>query len=347
MKKFLSVLLSVIMLVSCISIFPFSAMANTKKTAADISLNQTVSTYVDSVTREYWLKFEPAYSGFYEFVCTSPVYSGMVLGSIFDASEEVLMMTASTAGSGDFITAAELNAGDTYYFVLETDGTVYSSSVTVRPHYHLFNQAENYPAIYDANDSSNNTDGARYVYCAYCSEYLTNAIYYAPAKISVKTKKFTYNGKAKTNTVTVTDRLGNVIPPTEYKATYKNNTKPGNATVYVTFNNVNYSGSMKATFLIIPKKATLSSVKSPKKKQLKITWKKDKTVSGYQLQYSTSKKFYKSKTKTVTVSKKSTSKTISKLKTNKKYYVRVRSYKTINGKKVYGSWSSVKSVKVK
>lgn len=334
------------MLISCVSVSSFSAMANTKKTAGDISLYQTVTVYVDSVSREYWLKFEPAQSGYYEFVC-SPVYSGMVLGSIFDASEEVLMMTAGSNGSGDFITAAELNAGDTYYFVIETYGSAYYSGVTVRPHSHLFNQAENYPAIFDMNDSSNNTDGGNYVYCAYCSEYLTNAVYYAPSGISVKTKKFTYNGKKKTNTVTVTDRFGNVIPPSEYKVTYKNNTNPGTAAVTVTFNNINYSGSMKSTFLIIPKKPTLSSVKSPKKKQLKITWKKDKTVSGYQVQYSTSKKFYKSKSKAVTVSKKSTSKTISKLKSNKKYYVRVRSYKTINGKKVYGSWSSVKYAKIK
>ncbi|MGN1421081.1 MAG: fibronectin type III domain-containing protein [Eubacterium sp.] len=322
-------------------------MANTKKTASDISLNQTVGAYVDSVTREYWLKFEPTYNGYYEFVCSSPVVGGMMLGSIYDATGEVLMMSACTAGSGDFITAAELDAGETYYFVLETDGTAYSTDVTVRVHNHLFNQTEHYPAIYDANDSSNNADGENYVFCAYCSEYVTTATYYTPAKISLKTKKFTYNGKKKTTTVTVTDRLGNVIPPSEYKVTYKSNTNPGTATVTVTFNNVNYSGSMKSTFLIIPKKATLSSVKSPKKKQLKISWKKDTTVSGYQLQYSTSKKFYKSKTKTVTVSKKSTSKTISKLKSNKKYYVRIRSYKTINGKKYYGSWSSVKSVKLK
>ncbi|MGN1328794.1 MAG: fibronectin type III domain-containing protein [Eubacterium sp.] len=347
MKKLLSVLLSIIMLVSCASISSFSAMANTKKTATDISLNQTVDTYVDSVSREYWLKFVPDYSGCYEFVCTSPVYSGMVLGSIFDASEEVLMMTAGSTGNGDFITAAELNAGDTYYFVLETDGSIYSTGVTVRPHNHLFNQTENYPAIFDANDSGNNVDGGNYVYCAYCSEYLTNAVYYAPAKMSISTKKVAYNAKAKTTTVTVTDRLGNVIPSSEYKVTYKNNTKPGTATVIVTFNNNNYSGSMKSSFLIIPKKATLSSVKSPKKNQIKVSWKKDTTVSGYQVQYSTSKKFYKSKTKTVTVSKKNTSKIFSKLKSNKEYYVRVRSYKTIQGKKYYGAWSSVKSVKIK
>lgn len=347
MKKFLSVLFSIVILVGCVSTSSFSATANTKKTAEEIVVNQSVGAYVDSATKEFWVKFEPAYSGYYEFVCTAPVYNGMVLGSIFDASEEVLMMNACNAGNGDFITAAELEGGDTYYFVLEGDGSAYATDIIVRPHNHFFNHVENYPAIFDANEPNNNTDGGNYVFCAYCNEYVTNALYFSPAKMSIKTKKFTYNGKKKTTTVTVTDRLGNIIPATEYRVSYKSNTNPGTATVTVTFTNVNYCGSMKTSFTIVPKKLSISALKSPKKKQLKVTWKKDKTISGYQVQYSTSSKFSKSKTKTVNVSKKSTSKTVSKLKSKKKYYVRIRSYKTSQGKKLYGSWSKVKSIKIK
>lgn len=87
------------------------------------------------------------------------------------------------------------------------------------------------------------------------------------------------------------------------------------------------------------------------KKSFKVTWKKVSGVKGYQIQYSTSKKFTKKKTKSVMISKntaKHPSKTIKKLKSNKKYYVRVRTYKTVkvNGKsvKVYSKWSKVKSV---
>ena len=73
-------------------------------------------------------------------------------------------------------------------------------------------------------------------------------------------------------------------------------------------------------------------------------------VDGYQVQYSTDKKFKKN-TKTVTIKKNKTSTTVKKLKANKKYYVRVRTYKNVkvNGKtkKVYSSWSKVKSVKTK
>ena len=82
-------------------------------------------------------------------------------------------------------------------------------------------------------------------------------------------------------------------------------------------------------------------------KSFKVTWKKKTGVSGYQVQYATDKKFKKNK-KTVTVAKKNaTSKTIKKLKSKKTYYVRVRTYKIVNGKKVYSSWSKVKAVKTK
>ncbi|MGN1123143.1 MAG: fibronectin type III domain-containing protein, partial [Eubacterium sp.] len=77
-----------------------------------------------------------------------------------------------------------------------------------------------------------------------------------------------------------------------------------------------------------------------------ITFKKVKGISGYEVQCATDKKFKKNK-KSVTVKKNKTSATVKKLKVNKKYYVRVRTYKTVNGKKIYSSWSKVKSVKTK
>lgn len=94
------------------------------------------------------------------------------------------------------------------------------------------------------------------------------------------------------------------------------------------------------------KKVKVASAKAGKK-SVKVTWKKVTGIKGYQIQYSTNKKFKKGN-KTITVkSTKSTSATIKKLKSKKKYYVRMRTYKVVNGKKVYSAWSKAKSVKVK
>lgn len=95
-------------------------------------------------------------------------------------------------------------------------------------------------------------------------------------------------------------------------------------------------------------KVALSSVKSKKSRQITVKWKKNSKVSGYQIQYSTSKKFTKKTTKTVTVKKnKTTSYTLKKLKAKKKYYVRIRGYKTYKGKNYYSSYSKAKSVTAK
>ena len=95
-----------------------------------------------------------------------------------------------------------------------------------------------------------------------------------------------------------------------------------------------------------PKSASIKKVKAAKK-AISVIWKKVSGVKGYQVQVATDKKFKKNK-KTVTIKKQKTTKaTVKKLKAKIKYYVRVRTYKIVNGKKVYSAWSKVKSVKTK
>ena len=95
-----------------------------------------------------------------------------------------------------------------------------------------------------------------------------------------------------------------------------------------------------------PKSTNPKKVKAAKK-AVSVEWKKVSGVKGYQIQVATDKKFKKNK-KTVNIKKQKTTKTtIKKLKAKKKYYVRIRTYKIVNGKKVYSSWSKVKSVKTK
>ena len=102
----------------------------------------------------------------------------------------------------------------------------------------------------------------------------------------------------------------------------------------------------KVTVTVNPAKVKLTGVKNYKGKKLKASWKKNTKGTGYQIQYSTSSKFKSAKTVTVK-GYKSTSKTITKLTKNKKYYVRVRTYKTVGKVNYYSGWSNVKSITIK
>lgn len=94
-----------------------------------------------------------------------------------------------------------------------------------------------------------------------------------------------------------------------------------------------------------PKKVSGLTVKNQKGKKLKISYKKVSGATGYEISYSTSKSFAKSKTKTVKTKK--TSYTVKNRKKGKTYYVRVRAYKTSNKTTVKGAYSTVKKVKIK
>ena len=102
--------------------------------------------------------------------------------------------------------------------------------------------------------------------------------------------------------------------------------------------------AVKPVKKVTVKKQT-AKVKAGKKK-LTVTWKKDKNVSGYQIKIATKKNFKGAKTYTVK-SYKTYKKVIKKLKANKKYFVKVRAYKTVGKSKVYGAYSAVRSCKVK
>ena len=133
----------------------------------------------------------------------------------------------------------------------------------------------------------------------------------------------------------------------DYKVTYKNNKNVGTATL--TIKGIeDYNGTVSRTFKIVPKGTSLSKV-SVSSKKVSVKWKKQtKSVTGYEIQYSSSKSFTKKTSKTVTVSgAKKTKTTLSGLKSGKKYYFRVRTYKVVNGKKYYSGWSKVKNVKIK
>lgn len=138
-----------------------------------------------------------------------------------------------------------------------------------------------------------------------------------------KTLEFTYTNKSDTTATKPSDATAATKPAATTTAT-----KP----------------AVKPVKKVTVKKQT-AKVKAGKKK-LTVTWKKDKNVSGYQIKIATKKNFKGAKTYTVK-SYKTYKKVIKKLKANKKYFVKVRAYKTVGKSKVYGAYSAVRSCKVK
>lgn len=189
-------------------------------------------------------------------------------------------------------------------------------------------------------------DGKITTTCTRCGTTTKTVKIAKVSKIKLSKTKYTYNGKKQTPSVTVKDSKGKELKVnTDYKVKLPSGRKNvGTYEVKITFKGSKYSGSKTLSYTINPKSTKLSKV-SAKKKGFEAKWKKQSTqTKGYQIQYSTDSKF-KSGNKTVTVNKNSTTKkTISKLKAKKKYYVRIRTYKTVGKQKYYSDWS--KGVKV-
>ncbi len=190
-------------------------------------------------------------------------------------------------------------------------------------------------------------NGSTQKYCTVCKKIVSTSAVRKVSSFKLSTTTYTYNGKAKTPTVTVKNSAGTkLVKNTDYTVTYKNNKYVGKATVTVTFKG-KYSGTKKLTFTINPVKTTVSKITKPANKQLKVyITKKSTQVTGYQIQYAANKSFKSAKTKTIS-SYKTTSATLTKLSAKKTYYVRVRTYKTVNGKKYYSDWSTYKYKKTK
>lgn len=236
--------------------------------------------------------------------------------------------------------------------------------------------------VYDEELSS---DGYEYTirrywdngYYNYTEEIIkSDLIAYAPKTIKLSKTTYYYTGKTIKPSVTVYDRKGNVIDNSNYTITYENNVKVSGGTyekalVKVQFNGERYSGELQTTFTIKAtkaKKATITSLKAWGK-GFTITFKDtDKTVAGYQIQYSKTKDFKNAKSFYVPSSATKTGKV--GLKGNTKYYVRIRAYREvpqtttsinyatgttmtveddelISVAKGYSEWSTVKSVKTK
>ena len=190
-------------------------------------------------------------------------------------------------------------------------------------------------------------NGAMAKICSICGDKKSSAIY-AAKNIKLSAAGYIYDGKAKKPAVTIRDSKGNKLKNgTDYKLTYARGRKNvGSYGITVKFLG-KYGGTAKKSFTINPRPTSLAKL-TPKAKGMAVSWKKQpKQISGYEVAYSTSSKFAKKATKSVTVNKGKTAKTIARLKGKKRYYVRIRTYMSVKGKKYYSSWSKAKSVMTK
>lgn len=182
--------------------------------------------------------------------------------------------------------------------------------------------------------------------CKNCGYTYINNYKQQIGTVALSKYKYTYNGKAYKPVVSVKDINGNSITSKNYTVAYSDTRKNvGKYKVTVKFKG-EYSGSKNLYFTIVPKGTNLTKVSS-NKNGFELKWKMQKdSVTGYQVQYSTSKTLKNAKT--LNVGKNSiTTKKITGLKNKKRYYVRIRTFKIVNGTRYYSSWSGTKSVLTK
>lgn len=158
------------------------------------------------------------------------------------------------------------------------------------------------------------------------------------ATVKLSKTEYTYDGKTKKPSVTVIVGKVKLIKERDYTVKYQSNKKVGIAKVIITGRG-NYRGTIAVTFKIKPAKTKFIS-KSVTKNSAIIKWKKVSNVTGYQIEYSTSDKFISKSTTLKTIKGASKNNlTIKNLSKNKKYYIRIRTYKIVGGKKMYGEWT--------
>ena len=172
-------------------------------------------------------------------------------------------------------------------------------------------------------------------------------IYNVLPTIKLSKTSYTYNGTAQKPSAKVTMYNGaSLTKGVDYTVFYPSGRKNvGEYKVKITVKGA-LGSTVYKTFTIKPKPTTIKKL-TAKNDAFKVSWDKKTTQStGYQIRYSLKSSF--SSYKDVLVTKDTTtSKTVKNLKSKKKYYVKIRTYKTVDGEKIYSSWSKVKTVKTK
>ena len=203
-------------------------------------------------------------------------------------------------------------------------------------------------SVFPATTGSN---GSISEICTKCGDGKSQTIYKI-SSINLSKTSYTYNGKLRKPSVSITDTQGSsLINGRDYKISYPSiATQAGIYKVNINFAG-NYRGTVSKQFRVLPKSVSFTKVTS-KKKGIALKWEKTTADCSYEIACSTNRKFAKKSSRIVDIRKgKTVSKTISGLKPKQWYYVKIRTYKNVtwNGKviKLYSSWSKVKTVSTK
>lgn len=215
---------------------------------------------------------------------------------------------------------------------IDKDSVYFSNIIYAEAHVHSYTMKV-------TKKATNKTNG-KVKYTCTCGESYSETVYKL-SSVKLSTSKCTYNGKKRTPSVIAEDSKGNTLKKdVDFTVKYQSGRKmPGIYKITVTFKG-KYEYKKELDFVIAPKTPTLKVTTTKGKATL--TYTDLAGVTGYQIYYSTDGKTYK---KLVTTSKEQYTKTLS---SGKKYYFKVRGYvKPASGSTVYGSFSSVKSIKIK
>lgn len=162
--------------------------------------------------------------------------------------------------------------------------------------------------------------------------------------VTVDLSKKQYTGKAIKPTIEIIDNDYKLRENLDYKVEYSNNINIGKATIKITGKN-GYSGTITKTFDIVPKTIKITSIKAPIIRTVKLTWQKDSSIDGYEIYSSKNKVDTYSLVKTINRNNKDSHVFLAHKKGT--FYYTMRSYKIVNGVKVYSDFSEVKEIKVR
>ncbi|MDY3249825.1 MAG: PPC domain-containing protein [Candidatus Choladocola sp.] len=270
---------------------------------------------VSETTKHYYKITVPSYQTV-KFTTNTLSENGNVYVSLYNSSGQNMGYIGFSVKYGNPVTCTQrLNAG-VYYIGVDSTFSSLRSRYTIQTSYVVQQKGEQ--KITAANKVKTIGQGD----------------FYIGAKLSQGNGNLSYSS-GNTSVVSI-DRTGKVRIRGVGKAVIKISASATST----------YKEAVKyITITIRPKASSISSLSSPGSKQLKIAWKKVSGISGYQIQYGKKSSFSGAKTKNISAGK--TKLVIKNCSKKMKYYVRIRTYRTVSGIKFYSSWSRVKSARTK